>query len=123
MMQINMTANRKKKKQGRISKLEQKLAAIFACFAVWLMCSPIYAYGADKLEQAAKSAGTGIEASGKGMLRWLVVGVLVIGGIILIVGGERGKETVKGKALPVIGGIALVLMASGLAVTFLRWFQ
>ncbi|NLD50691.1 MAG: hypothetical protein GX660_26415 [Clostridiaceae bacterium] len=111
-----------RKISNKMSCITAKIIGVAALATAFIMTSPIYAY-ADKLEEAAHDAATGIESSGKGMAKWLVMGVLVVGGIILIIGGEKGKESVKSKAPWVIGGIALIMLAAGLATLFTGWFQ
>ncbi|MDD7511973.1 MAG: TrbC/VirB2 family protein [Peptostreptococcaceae bacterium] len=82
-----------------------------------------YEIYADSFEDAAKGASEGISLSAKGMLKYLIVIALVIGGLFIAFGTQRQVESVKERAPQLVIGVAMVLGAIPLAALIFGWFN
>lgn len=93
-------------------------AAIYA--GILMMPASVYA---DSLSQAAEGAAMGIQTSAMGIVKWVLVGVIVIAGFAFIgLGGQRAKEHQKETAWEKILGVALIVLAVPLAGLIFGWF-
>ena len=106
----------------RIKKIKNFVGAKANAFAFFFtffylnifMARPVFA---DQLSAAAESAATGIQGSAVGIVKWLLVLVIVVGGFVLIgVGGHRAKENFKDSVWEKILGVAMIILAIPLAV-------
>lgn len=106
----------------KMTKIKEKvMVSVIALYAVFLV-SPAAAY-ADALSNAAEGAATGIQASAKGIVKWVLVGVIVVAGFAFLgLGGQRAKEHQKETAWEKIVGVALIVLAIPLAGLVFGWF-
>jgi len=92
--------------------------------ASMFMAAAIPVYGADnKIIDAAKKGGDSVLGTLQGLLPYLVPVIIAILGLVLIIGGERGKEDSKQKAPQIIIGIICVVMAGAITTTMIAWFK
>lgn len=82
--------------------------------AVFASSSMAFATG-GALSSAANNAAQGIQAEAKSAVVPIVTIVLIIIGIMLIAGGQRGREMAKSQAFSTIIGIALIAGAGAIA--------
>jgi cytochrome b561 len=100
-----------------MKKMMKKMRTFIAGISIMMLnTAGAYASGSDSspLTSAAKKASDGIQAEGKNMVPYILIIALVIGGFVLIVGGQRGRETVKMNGLQTIVGVALIVGAAGI---------
>lgn len=84
-----------------------------------IMVSPVYC---DRIEDASKQAAEGVQSSAQGAAKWLLVIVLVVGGLIFIAGSSRQRETAKERAPGILLGLAMIVCAVPLAGIIFGWF-
>ena len=105
-----------------LKKSKEKFYLVAAGATSYFMMSPAFA-SADNISSAVNKASNGISNTAKASLPAVVTIVLILLGILLFVGGERGKETAKQKAGLLFIGAALVLFGSTFATTIISWFK
>ncbi len=91
-----------------ICRMSAAMCAVLTCAA------PAFASG-GALSSAANNAAQGIQAEAKSAVIPIVTIVLIIIGVMLIVGGQRGREMAKSQAFSTIIGIALIAGAGAIA--------
>jgi type IV secretory pathway VirB2 component (pilin) len=96
-------------------------AAMAAAFALGLMYTQ--EVFADGITDAAKKADAGIWGTAKGVVPSILGIVIVIGGMLLIAGGEKGKEGVKSKVAVVLIGVGLVVFAPSIVTVINGWVK
>lgn len=104
-----------------LKKSKDKFYLAAAGITSYMMMNPAFAY-ADQISSAVDKASKGIQGTAKASLPAIITIVLIILGVLLSVGGERSKETVKTKAGFICIAAALILFGSTFAKTILGWF-
>lgn len=91
------------------------------------MCTTTALAGTDvsggALTEAAKQGAEGISNEVKNMLPWLLLIVIVLGGLSLVLLGRRGKESVKELAPQIIIGVCLIIFGSAIAAWLFGLFK
>lgn len=108
-----------------ITKIKNKFYLAMAGVTTGLLSvlpTPMIAY-ADQIGDTANKAADGIHDTAVGTVKPIVTIVAIIAAIILIAGGERGKQSVMSKAGVVILAIAIIIWAPNLINTVIGWFE
>ena len=103
-----------------ITFLKSKYYLALAIITPLLFATSVFADG--KIGQAGKQAAEGIQSAGQSIVKWLVMIVLVVAGVVLIIGSQRQKESLKEKAPLVLLGVALIVGAAAFAKIIFGWF-
>lgn len=111
-----------------LKKSKEKFYLVAAGVTSYFMMNPAFVYAVETAENnnivnAVTKARNGISGTVKGALGPIVAIIFVIMGILLFVGGERTKETIKTKAGFLFLGVALVIFGTSFANTILGWFN
>lgn len=103
----------------KTKKYIETLMLLIAAGIMTFFVSPVYC---DKLEDASKQAAEGIQVSVQGAVKWLLVIVMVVGGLIFIIGTSRQRETAKERAPGILLGVGMIVCAVPLAAIIFGWF-
>lgn len=88
-------------------------------FMLLTAASPAYA---DKIADATSGAANGFWESAKGAVKYLLIIVCIVIGIVFIVGTSRQKENQKEGIWEKLIGVGIVVCAPAIAAIVFGWF-
>lgn len=116
----------------RMSKLLKKCCKSINGMVIGLMsaamCTSTALASSDSvsggaLTEAAKQGAEGISNEVKNMLPWLLLIVIIIGGLVLVLLGRRGKESVKELTPQIIIGVGMIIFGSAISAWLFGLFK